>query len=399
MGEYHINIFWSDEDQSWVADLPDLAKCSAFGDTPEKALQDVLKAKQSWIEFANRHRVPVPKPRYRPAIYAKGTSVRRLATAVVRHGAAGAAVAAVRRMLAMARQAASSLEERWFDFRHRIDTTGIVHATQYEPVHPKAFADFLRYLPANRRELTLVDYGSGRGRAAFLAMEHGFGAAVGIELVPAYHKAAMANLTRYEEGTTNRGRVHFVLGDARELPTPSGAVVVFLFNPFPREVMIEVLEKLVRSLRADPRPAWLVYENPLDRDLLDDNPMFQLIGERTGHNPCPRRPWFAIYRVRPSSAADPSVAPDVTATGQRGRREDQASLRVEEASTRAGGTVALAKNRPTRRFQIIQLSRLVRRPLVTGMRFGTQGIFSRSVRSFPDAMPLQCAKRSSKSRT
>ena len=34
---YNINLFWSDEDRSWVADVPDLFPCSAFGETPERA--------------------------------------------------------------------------------------------------------------------------------------------------------------------------------------------------------------------------------------------------------------------------------------------------------------------------------------------------------------------------
>jgi hypothetical protein len=43
--DYHINVFWSDEDGCYVADIPDLAFCSAFGDTPEEALRQVLQAK------------------------------------------------------------------------------------------------------------------------------------------------------------------------------------------------------------------------------------------------------------------------------------------------------------------------------------------------------------------
>lgn len=69
MSEYHINVFWSEEDQSWVADIPDLRHCSAFGDTPQEALQEVLQAQQAWIESAQAHGDPVPEPRYRPAIY------------------------------------------------------------------------------------------------------------------------------------------------------------------------------------------------------------------------------------------------------------------------------------------------------------------------------------------
>ena len=37
MKDYHINIFYSEEDECYVADLPDFEYCSAFGDTPEEA--------------------------------------------------------------------------------------------------------------------------------------------------------------------------------------------------------------------------------------------------------------------------------------------------------------------------------------------------------------------------
>ena len=69
MSDYHINIFWSDEDGCYVADIPDLQHCAAFGDTPQEALQEVLQAKQAWLESARAHGDPIPEPRYRPAIY------------------------------------------------------------------------------------------------------------------------------------------------------------------------------------------------------------------------------------------------------------------------------------------------------------------------------------------
>lgn len=72
MTDYHINVFWSDEDEAWVADIPDLRQCSALGATPQEALAEVLEAKQAWIESAEQHGGAVPEPRYRPAIYASG---------------------------------------------------------------------------------------------------------------------------------------------------------------------------------------------------------------------------------------------------------------------------------------------------------------------------------------
>jgi predicted RNase H-like HicB family nuclease len=69
MKDYHINLFYSDEDGGYVADIPDLAHCSAFGETPEAALAQVLAARAAWIETARELGKPVPPPRYRPVIY------------------------------------------------------------------------------------------------------------------------------------------------------------------------------------------------------------------------------------------------------------------------------------------------------------------------------------------
>ncbi|KAA0253000.1 type II toxin-antitoxin system HicB family antitoxin [Acidobacteria bacterium ACD] len=69
MNDYHINIFPSEEDGGYIADIPDLSHCSAFGETPEAALAEVLKAKQAWLEAARVEGKPIPPPSFRPAIY------------------------------------------------------------------------------------------------------------------------------------------------------------------------------------------------------------------------------------------------------------------------------------------------------------------------------------------
>jgi predicted RNase H-like HicB family nuclease len=71
MSDYHINLFYSDEDGGYVADIPDLDACSAFGSTPELALAEVEIAKDAWLSTAREDGRPVPEPRYRPAIYAR----------------------------------------------------------------------------------------------------------------------------------------------------------------------------------------------------------------------------------------------------------------------------------------------------------------------------------------
>jgi predicted RNase H-like HicB family nuclease len=69
MKDYHVNVFYSDEDGGYIADIPDLECCSAFGGTPLEALREVEKAKAAWLATAKAARKPIPKPRYRPAIY------------------------------------------------------------------------------------------------------------------------------------------------------------------------------------------------------------------------------------------------------------------------------------------------------------------------------------------
>lgn len=69
MKDYHINIFYSDEDECYIADIPDLKFCSACGDTPEEALREAQVAKAAWLAVAKAKRKPIPKPKYRPVIY------------------------------------------------------------------------------------------------------------------------------------------------------------------------------------------------------------------------------------------------------------------------------------------------------------------------------------------
>lgn len=64
---YHINVFWSAEDDCWIADVPDLWPCSAFGDTPSEAVAEAQIAMQGWLDVARERGFPIPSPAYRPA--------------------------------------------------------------------------------------------------------------------------------------------------------------------------------------------------------------------------------------------------------------------------------------------------------------------------------------------
>lgn len=62
MSGYPIEVFWSEDDQSWIADVPDLPFCSAHGPTPHEAVAEVEVAAQAWLEVARETGRPVPQP-------------------------------------------------------------------------------------------------------------------------------------------------------------------------------------------------------------------------------------------------------------------------------------------------------------------------------------------------
>jgi predicted RNase H-like HicB family nuclease len=71
MKDYHIIVFYSEKDECYVADIPDLQYCSACGATPVQAVREVTKAKKAWLTAAKKEKKPIPKPQYPPAVYQK----------------------------------------------------------------------------------------------------------------------------------------------------------------------------------------------------------------------------------------------------------------------------------------------------------------------------------------
>jgi predicted RNase H-like HicB family nuclease len=63
--KYEIILYWSDEDNVFIAEVPELPYSSAHGDTYEEALKEVQVAMSLWIDTAKEFRHPVPEPKGR----------------------------------------------------------------------------------------------------------------------------------------------------------------------------------------------------------------------------------------------------------------------------------------------------------------------------------------------
>ena len=70
MNKYEIIIYWSDEDQSFIAEVPELAGCMAHGGTYEAALANIKDAMDLWIVTAKEFNDPIPAPKGRRLAFA-----------------------------------------------------------------------------------------------------------------------------------------------------------------------------------------------------------------------------------------------------------------------------------------------------------------------------------------
>ena len=70
MHKYEVILYWSNEDQVFVAEVPELLGCAAHGNTREEALKNVQDAMTLWLDVAKSHGDPVPEPKGRRLMYA-----------------------------------------------------------------------------------------------------------------------------------------------------------------------------------------------------------------------------------------------------------------------------------------------------------------------------------------
>ncbi len=160
-----------------------------------------------------------------------------------------------------------------YDWEHRVNTTGGsvrwrerllgTFRTAYQPTEPAEFREMMASVPAEFRDLTFVDIGSGKGRTLLMASEYPFRRIVGVEILRALHAAAEENIREYRSATQQCTRIESICKDACEFDFPDEPLLVYLFNPLPAEALNRMLANLENSLKRAPRPVYVVYLNPL----------------------------------------------------------------------------------------------------------------------------------------
>lgn len=70
MNKYEVIIYWSEEDQAFIAEVPELPGCAAHGPTQEAALANAQEAVQLWLDTAREYGDPIPEPKGRRLSFA-----------------------------------------------------------------------------------------------------------------------------------------------------------------------------------------------------------------------------------------------------------------------------------------------------------------------------------------
>lgn len=163
-----------------------------------------------------------------------------------------------------------------YDWDYRVNTTsgavgwrdrllGVFHSP-YQPTEHELFHEMMdalaQHTKINFNDFTFIDLGSGKGRTLLMASDYPFRRIVGVELLPSLNEIAQQNLAHYHSDSQKCFAIESVCADATTFPLPDGAVVIFLFNPFPESGLRRTIANLENSVDAHPRPVIVIYHNP-----------------------------------------------------------------------------------------------------------------------------------------
>jgi Predicted O-methyltransferase len=174
-----------------------------------------------------------------------------------------------------------------YDWENRVDTTsgtvgwrerllGLFHSP-YQPTDPVLFHEIIDSLPIQFENFTFVDLGSGKGRTLLMASDYPFRRIVGVELIEELHRVAQQNISNYRNPAQRCRQIASVCTDARECDFPGEPLVLYLFNPLPEPALVEVLERLEKSMAENPRPLWIAYHNPQLERILSGNSKLAMV--------------------------------------------------------------------------------------------------------------------------
>jgi len=190
--------------------------------------------------------------------------------------------------------------------RRALSDLGVGAASGYDfegwltgPVNQQFFREIIRNTPADPRDFTFVDVGTGKGKAVMLATDYPFRRVIGVELSHELTEVARSNLRRYLAARGHTSTVQLLCRDFMKYEAPDEPVMFFFTNPFPSSIADLAIRHVEASIERNPRPVFVLYRKPgrAVRDRLASAPSLR---------PVRLTPFWCIYASRSPGAASGS---------------------------------------------------------------------------------------------
>ena len=159
------------------------------------------------------------------------------------------------------------IEPLW---KFKIRSPNAQFGVRYQAIDERELVDAVNFLHVETPQLTFVDLGCGKGRALLVASELGFGKVIGVEFASELVDIAKANLAKMRIA----GAV-VVHADAGDFQFPATDMVVYLYNPFSKEVLQRVLTNLRKCVCS---ALYVIYKAPRCAKLLDSCGFLRRVG-------------------------------------------------------------------------------------------------------------------------
>ena len=173
--------------------------------------------------------------------------------------------------------------EHPFDTQFGVDTSGYIGARElvtkhahdafnngYSAIAPSVFREAMRRwqktLSPSRAQIeahSFVDVGTGKGRPVLMASEFPFRKVIGVEINPALVTIAQWNVEKWRREHRSSAPMRVVCADAASFRWPRTPLLIYLYNPFERELVERLISRLRAAFTREPHPLDILYVNPV----------------------------------------------------------------------------------------------------------------------------------------
>lgn len=177
----------------------------------------------------------------------------------------------------------------FFDMKYRIDTINTATLDEltinspnkavgnyYEGTNAYIFQKMISRVELDPSKVTFIDFGSGKGKAMFMAAERGFRKVIGVEFSIELVEICRRNLEIFKAKSRSKTEFEILHMDASEYEIPADANLMFFSNPFNEAVTEKVIGNILRSYDQTPREVWVVHLHPQGNMAFVRHPRFEV---------------------------------------------------------------------------------------------------------------------------